>query len=167
MKRLYSPWRSAYIDSFRGAKSSKGCLFCRIAKEKQDRKNLVVWRGKHCFLVMNLFPYNSGHLMVVPYKHTADLASLTKDAYVEVMEATVLGMKALGKSSGPHGFNLGANLGRIAGAGIAKHIHFHIVPRWSGDTNFMPVLADVKLISEDLKRSWSRLKNAVKGKGKR
>ena len=165
MKRLHSPWRSAYIASFRDVKSSKGCLFCRIAKQKQDQKNLVVWRGKHCFLVMNLYPYNSGHLMVVPYKHTADLASLTKDAYVEVMEATVLGMKALGKSSGPHGFNLGANLGRIAGAGIDKHIHFHIVPRWSGDTNFLPVLADVKLISEDLKQTWARLKKAVKGKG--
>lgn len=166
MKRLFSPWRSSYISSFRGAQSRKGCLFCRIAKEKQDKKNLVVWRGEHCFLVMNLFPYNSGHLMVVPYKHTADLASLSKEAYVEIMETTVRGMKALGKTSGPHGFNLGANLGRIAGAGIDKHIHFHIVPRWSGDTNFMPVLADVKLISEDLRRTWSRLKTAMKGKRK-
>lgn len=104
--------------------------------------------------------------MVVPYKHTADLSSLTKDAYVEVMEANVLGMKALGKASGPHGFNLGANLGRIAGAGIDRHIHFHIVPRWSGDTNFMPVLTDVKLISEDLRKTWARLRVAIKAKGK-
>ena len=162
MKRLFSPWRSAYIASFRNETKSKKCLFCRIAKERQDEKNLVVWRGEHCFLVMNLFPYNSGHLMVVPYKHTADLASLSKDAYVEIMEASVRGMKALGKTSGPHGFNLGANLGRIAGAGIDKHIHFHIVPRWSGDTNFMPVLADVKLISEDLRRTWSRLRAAMR-----
>ena len=166
MKRLFSPWRSVYIASFRTSKSSKGCLFCRIAKEKQDRKNLVVWRGKHCFLVMNLYPYNSGHLMVVPYKHTADLASLSKETYAEIMEANVLGMKALKKASGPHGFNLGANLGRVAGAGIDKHIHFHIVPRWSGDTNFIPVLADVKLISEDLKRTWFRLRGALQGKGK-
>jgi ATP adenylyltransferase len=166
MKRLYSPWRSAYIASFRNKKAGTKCLFCRIAREKNDERNLVIWRGKHCYLVMNLFPYNSGHLMVVPYKHTAELASLSKDTYAEVMEATVLGMKALGKASGPHGFNLGANLGRVAGAGIDKHIHFHIVPRWSGDTNFMPVLADVKLISQDLKQTWSRLKNAMKGKGR-
>jgi ATP adenylyltransferase len=166
MKRLYSPWRSAYIASFRNKKSGTKCLFCRIAQEEKDERDLVIWRGKHCFLVMNLFPYNSGHLMVVPYKHTADLAALTKDTYAEVMEATVLGMKALGKASGPHGFNLGANLGRVAGAGLDKHIHFHIVPRWSGDTNFMPVLADVKLISQDLKQTWSRLKDSMKGKGK-
>ncbi|MCX6133748.1 MAG: HIT domain-containing protein [Ignavibacteriales bacterium] len=166
MKRLFSPWRSAYIASFRGTKKSKGCLFCRIAKENQDKKNLVVWRGEHCFLVMNLYPYNSGHLMVVPYKHTANLAALTKETYVEIMETTLRGMKALGKTSGPHGFNLGANIGRIAGAGIDKHIHFHIVPRWSGDTNFMPVLTDVKLISEDLANTWARLRTAMNRKGK-
>ena len=133
-----------------------------IAKERRDEKNLVVWRGKHCFLVMNLFPYNSGHLMVVPYKHTSKLESLPDEAYVEVMRASALGMRALDEVSGPHGFNLGANLGRIAGAGIDKHIHFHIVPRWNGDTNFMPVLADAKLISEDLKKTWVRLKKSVK-----
>lgn len=110
---------------------------------------------------MNLFPYNSGHLMVVPYKHTARLAALSSEACVEVMQAFDLGMRALRKVSGPHGFNLGANLGRVAGAGIDKHIHFHVVPRWSGDTNFMPVLADVKLISEDMKRTWARLKDAI------
>ncbi len=111
---------------------------------------------------MNLFPYNSGHLMVVPYKHTASLRSLSDETYVEVMKATVMGTRALTRVSGPHGFNLGANLGRVAGAGIDKHIHFHIVPRWNGDTNFMPVLADSKLISEDLKKTWARLKKVVK-----
>jgi ATP adenylyltransferase len=114
---------------------------------------------------MNLFPYNSGHMMVVPYKHTSKLESLSDAAYVEVMHATAIGMRALGKVSGPHGFNLGANLGRVAGAGIDKHIHFHIVPRWNGDTNFMPVLSEAKLISEDLKRTWARLKKAVKERG--
>jgi ATP adenylyltransferase len=162
LKRLFAPWRSAYIASFRDTSKSKPCLFCRIAKERRDEKNFVVWRGKHCFLVMNLFPYNSGHLMVVPYKHTAKLGSLSDEVAVEVMQATVMGMRALDKVSGPHGFNLGANLGRIAGAGIDKHIHFHIVPRWNGDTNFMPVLADAKLISEDLKKTWARLKKAAK-----
>lgn len=162
MKRLFSPWRSAYIASFRGEKKSKECLFCRIANERRDEKNMVVWRGDHCYIVMNLFPYNSGHLMVVPYKHTSNLVRLSPDVYVEMMQATVRGMRALSKVSDPHGFNIGANLGRVAGAGIDKHIHFHVVPRWSGDTNFMPVLADVKLISEDLKRSFSRLKKAAK-----
>ncbi len=166
MKRLFSPWRSSYIASFRSKKPGKGCLFCRIAKEKRDKRNLVVWRGKYCFLVMNLFPYNSGHLMVVPYKHTANLASLSKDTCAEVMDATVLGMRALGKASGPQGFNLGANLGRVAGAGIDKHIHFHIVPRWSGDTNFMPVLTDVKLISSEMRKTWKELKKALKANRK-
>jgi ATP adenylyltransferase len=167
MKRLFSPWRSAYIASFRDEKPGKGCLFCRMTKERKDEQNLVIWRGKYCFLVMNLYPYNSGHLMVVPYKHTSNLASLTKSAYAEVMETMVRGMNALKKTSRPDGFNMGANLGRIAGAGIDKHIHFHIVPRWSGDTNFMPVLTDVKLISEDLKLTCSRLRAAIKSGRKR
>ena len=162
MKRLFAPWRSAYIASFRDTAKKKTCLFCRIAKERRDQKNLILWRGKHCFLVMNLFPYNSGHLMVVPYKHTAKLNSLSGDLFMEVMRATTKGMRALDKVSGPQGFNLGANLGRIAGAGIDKHIHFHIVPRWSGDTNFLPVLTDAKLISEDLKKTWARLRKAMK-----
>ena len=162
MKRLFSPWRSAYIASFKCAKPAKGCLFCRIAKEKRDERDLVLWRGKHCFLVMNLYPYNSGHLMVVPYLHTSDLSSIPDEANVEIMQAAVRGIKALVSVSGPQGFNFGANLGRAAGAGIDEHIHFHVVPRWSGDTNFMPVLADVKLISEDMKKTWKQLCKAVR-----
>ena len=164
MKRLFSPWRSAYIASFKSAKPGKGCLFCRIAKEKRDARDLVLWRGKHCFLVMNLYPYNSGHLMVVPYLHTSDLSSIPDEANVEIMQAAVRGIKALVSVSGPQGFNFGANLGRAAGAGIDEHIHFHVVPRWSGDTNFMPVLADVKLISEDMKKTWKQLCKAVRRK---
>ncbi|HTY38818.1 MAG TPA: HIT domain-containing protein [Bacteroidota bacterium] len=167
MKRLFSPWRSSYIASFKNPNVGKGCLFCRIAKEKKDEKNLVVWRGEHCFLVMNLYPYNSGHLMVIPYKHTADLGALSVEAHAEIMQTTVRAMKALGRTSAPQGFNVGANLGRIAGAGIDKHIHFHIVPRWNGDTNFMPVLADVKLISEDMKHIWSNLRRALQSGGKK
>lgn len=164
MKRLFSPWRSAYIASFRSARSRGGCLFCRIAKGRQDEKNLVVWRGKHCYLVMNLYPYNSGHLMVVPYLHTSDISSISDEVNVEIMQAAVKGIKALVSVSGPQGFNFGANLGRAAGAGIDEHIHFHVVPRWSGDTNFMPVLSDVKLISEDFKRTWKMLVKALKSK---
>jgi ATP adenylyltransferase len=164
VKRLFAPWRSSYIASFRDTSKSTSCLFCRVAKERQDEKNLVIWRGTHCFMMMNLFPYNSGHLMVVPYKHTSKLSTLSDDAYAEIMRATDMGMGALTKVSGPHGFNLGANVGRVAGAGIDKHLHFHIVPRWNGDTNFMPVLSDAKLISEDLKKTWTRLRRALKPK---
>lgn len=163
MKRLFSPWRSTYIASFKGAKRSTGCLFCRIAKERKDAQNYILWRGEHCYLVMNLYPYNSGHLMVVPYKHTSDIGSLSDEANVEIMKIAARAMKALGKVSEPQGFNFGANLGRAAGAGIDKHVHFHIVPRWSGDTNFMPVLADVKLISEDMRKSWREIRKILGG----
>jgi len=161
MKRMFSPWRSAYIASFKGAKKVKGCLFCRIAKERKDAQNYILWRGEHCYLVMNLYPYNSGHLMIVPYKHTSDIGSLSDGANVEIMRIAAGAMKALKKVSEPQGFNFGANLGRAAGAGIDKHVHFHIVPRWSGDTNFMPVLADVKLISEDTKKAWKQLRKQL------
>lgn len=162
MKRLYSPWRSAYIQTFKTKKKSRQCLFCRIAKEeKKDKKNLVVWRGEYCYAVLNLFPYNSGHLMVVPYRHTADFTTLSGEENKEIMEASARCLKALKRVSTPHGFNFGANLGRVAGAGIEDHVHFHIVPRWSGDTNFMPVLADTKLISEDLRDTWKRLRKLL------
>jgi ATP adenylyltransferase len=162
MKRLFSPWRSQYIASFKNAKKGKGCLFCSIAKGKRDERDFVLWRGKHCFMVMNLYPYNSGHLMIVPYLHTADIGALSAETNVEVMQAAVKGMVALTSVSGPQGFNFGANLGRAAGAGIDKHVHFHIVPRWTGDTNFMPVLADVKLISDEMRKTWRQLRKAMK-----
>lgn len=158
MKRLYSPWRSAYIKTFKNERKSKKCLFCRIAKEKKDAKNLVVWRGKTCYVVMNLFPYNAGHVLIVPYKHTANFEALSPGEHAEAMKAVARCMKALKKLSGPHGFNFGANLGRIAGAGIEHHVHFHLVPRWSGDTNFLPILSDTKLISEDMRKIWKRLR---------
>jgi ATP adenylyltransferase len=164
MKRLFSPWRSTYIASFNKPSKAKTCLFCRIAKERHDAENLVLWRGKHCFLVMNLYPYNSGHMMVVPHRHTSDMGALTPDENAEIMSTASRAMKALKKVSAPQGFNFGANLGRAAGAGIDKHIHFHIVPRWTGDTNFMPVLADVKMISEDMRSTWKKLKRAVNRK---
>jgi ATP adenylyltransferase len=159
LKRLFSPWRSAYIETFKSRKKTKGCLFCRVAKSKDDNKNLVVWRGKHAFVLMNLYPYNSGHLLVVPYKHTKGMNQLSAQESAEVMRVSGHCMKALGKISKPHGFNFGANLGRVAGAGIEGHVHFHVVPRWNGDTNFMPVLSDTKVISEEMKKTWKELKN--------
>ena len=157
MKKLFSPWRSAYIQSFNEKKKSKGCLFCRIHKEKKDEENLIVWRGKKCFAVLNRYPYNSGHLMVVPYRHNPLFSKLTKDENSEIMATLAKCISALDKISKPHGYNFGANLGRVAGAGIDKHIHFHLVPRWNGDTNFMPVLGDIKVVSEKMQDMWVSL----------
>lgn len=161
MNRLFSPWRSKYIATFKKP-ASKTCLFCKMAKEKKDEKNLIVMRGKFCFAVMNLYPYNSGHVMVVPYRHTGRLEKLNEKEYVEILQMTAQLERGLRKTSNPQGFNFGANFGRVAGAGIDKHIHFHLVPRWSGDTNFMPVLADTKVISEEMKKTWKELRKATK-----
>lgn len=164
MKLLFSPWRSAYIKTFKHERKSRQCLFCKIAKERKDRKNLIVWRGKLCYIVMNRFPYNAGHLLVVPYKHTSNFESLSTKEHAESMSATANCLKALKKLNKPHGFNLGTNLGRVAGAGIEHHVHFHIVPRWNGDTNFLPVLGNTKLVSEDLKETWKKLKKVMVSK---
>ena len=155
---MFSPWRSAYINTFKGGKKRKTCLFCEMKKDrKTDQRNLVVWRGKYCFVVMNKYPYNSGHVLIVPYKHTADFLSLLPEEHKEIMAAAAHSIKALQALSKPEGFNFGANLGRVAGAGVDKHIHFHIVPRWKGDVNFMPVLADIKIISESIETTRKAL----------
>lgn len=158
MKRLFSPWRSAYIQTFKRPKKSGKCLFCRMAGERRDAKNFIVYRGKHAFVVMNLYPYNSGHVMIVPYRHTDTIEKLGDKEQAEILSLTARAQKALRKLNKPHGFNFGANFGRVAGAGIDEHVHFHLVPRWSGDTNFMPVLADTKMISEEMKKTWEGLR---------
>lgn len=162
MEKLFSPWRSKYIATFKDEKPRKGeSLFTRILKEKNDAKNLVLARKKHCFVMMNLFPYNSGHVLIVPYKQTPNFSGLTKEEYAEIMQTAVEIMKALDVVMKPHGFNFGANIGRVAGAGIDDHVHFHIVPRWNGDTNFMPVLGDIKVVSEDIKQTFKKIKTAL------
>lgn len=162
MEKLWSPWRSQYIDTFKEEKEPlPGSLFTRILAENDDRKNYLLYRGKYCFIIMNLYPYNSGHLMVVPYKEAKELAVLDSDARLEMFALLELCIKALTEVMKPHGFNIGANLGRVAGAGIEDHLHFHIVPRWNGDTNFMPVLNDVKVISEEMGRTFDKLKAAI------
>ena len=163
MKKLFSPWRSQYIATFKDEHKKKDdCLFCRLAKERDDAKNLVVTRYTHCYVVMNRYPYNSGHLMIVPYTHAANFEDLSNDEYAEIMATTAKMIRALGKVSRPQGYNFGANLGRVAGAGIDQHIHFHLVPRWNGDTNFMPTIAEVKLVSEETKRTLRELRKALK-----
>ncbi len=163
MERLFSPWRSKYISSFKNEKPGKGeSLFSRILREKKDGKNLVLVRKNHCFVMMNLYPYNSGHLMIVPYQQTSQLSDLSIEEMSEIMETSSVMIEILKKVLKPHGFNFGANLGRAAGAGVDDHIHFHIVPRWNGDTNFMPTLGNVKVVSEDMRSTYKKIKNELK-----
>lgn len=166
MKRLYSPWRSEYIQTFKERKKSKGCLFCKIAKDKNDAKNLIVWRGEKCFVVINRFPYNSGHIMIVPYKHVKDFSKLTDSELGEIMIIAKKCFNAFKEVNNPQGFNFGSNIGTVAGAGITGHIHFHIVPRWDGDTNFMPVLASIKIISEDIDKCFKQFRKVFKKENK-
>ncbi len=163
MKRMWSPWRSVYIQSFSAVKKrkTKESIFRAAFRSRDDEKNLVVWRGKLCFLIMNRYPYNSGHLMIVPNRQTGDVQDLTPEELAEIMQAARSAMKALDTLMHPDGYNFGANFGRTAGAGIDDHVHFHIVPRWNGDTNFMPVLSDTKVISEDMNVTWNKLRKLL------
>jgi ATP adenylyltransferase len=161
MDKLWSPWRSKYIESFKPGGEKEGCLFCRIAKENRDKENFVIHRGKSAYIVMNLYPYNSGHLMIVPYTHVPALKDLDDETKLECMKLIDLGIEALEKSIYPQGYNIGVNIGKCSGAGIDEHVHFHIVPRWSGDTNFMPVLNDVKLVSQAMEDTYGKLQAAL------
>ncbi|TET22297.1 MAG: HIT domain-containing protein [Candidatus Stahlbacteria bacterium] len=160
MKKLWAPWRMTYIREVLSDEGKDRCVLCEIgsAPPGDDEKNLVLARGKHVFVVLNRFPYNNGHLMVTPYKHTKELAELSDDALAELLRFTQRSIDTLRRAANPDGFNVGTNFGRVAGAGIEDHLHLHVVPRWSGDTNFMPVLADVKVISQALAETWRELK---------
>jgi ATP adenylyltransferase len=165
MQRMWSPWRSQYIQSFSKkprAKVKGSSLFSAALRARNDDRNLIVWRGKRCFVIMNRYPYNSGHLMIVPNRQVRDLRDLTDEELLEIMQTARTAMDALDAEMHPHGYNFGANCGRVSGAGIDDHIHFHIVPRWNGDTNFMPVLADTKVISEDIAASLKKLRKHFK-----
>jgi ATP adenylyltransferase len=158
MEKLWSPWRSKYIESFKSDADKTKCIFCQmLTLDPNDRDNLLVDVGEYTFTILNLYPYNNGHLMIVPKRHTNDFSGLSTEELNESFKKLQLAEKALGKVLNPHGFNIGANIGRVAGAGIEDHIHFHIVPRWNGDSNFMPIIGDVKVISQDLAETKSRL----------
>jgi len=141
----------------------KGCIFCNKirASKRSDRKNLVLWRGERAFIVLNLYPYTNGHLMVAPYEHTGDLEALDGETLKEMMLLIAKAIRALRRTMNPQGFNIGANLGRVAGAGVDDHVHLHIVPRWGGDTNFMPVLAETRMIPELLPQTYNHLLAAM------
>jgi ATP adenylyltransferase len=161
MNRLFSPWRSRYIQSFSGKQAPDECVLCTAHKSGADEEHLIPARGKTCFVIMNLYPYNSGHVLVVPFRHTGPDFGLTPEESVEMMDWLHKITGALRKISRPDGFNIGANVGRTAGAGIDQHLHFHVVPRWNGDTNFMPVLDDTKIISEDMRETFEKLRRAL------
>ncbi|MBU0507892.1 HIT domain-containing protein [bacterium] len=157
MERLWAPWRMAYIMTT-VKQNDDGCVFCQMLAEQDDERNLILRRLPHAFVVMNLFPYNTGHLMVVPTRHTGDFSSLSDDEHQSLVNLLKKSQVTLERCLSPHGFNLGMNLGRASGAGITDHLHYHIVPRWTGDSNFMPVLSDTKVISESLADTYRRLK---------
>jgi len=150
---LWAPWRIQYI---RGEKNNE-CFLCRIFAEGNDRNNLLLFRGKTCAVVMNRYPYNSGHLMVAPYRHIAELDSFTPEENMEITELTALSVTVLREAMTPQGFNVGINLGEAAGAGLKDHLHQHIVPRWNGDTNFMPVLGGPRVIPETIEATYDLL----------
>ncbi len=156
MKRLWAPWRMRYI--LENDIDKVGCIFCVKPAQNKDEENKILFRGKHVFVIMNIFPYNSGHLMIAPYSHVDSLELLKEEEITEMFTLAQEVVKILKKVMEPDGFNIGMNIGRVAGAGFDKHVHLHIVPRWNGDTNYMPVLADVKVIPEALEDTYKRLK---------
>jgi ATP adenylyltransferase len=159
LDRLWSPWRAKYIAS--GVDShTETCVFCRMAADTEnDRDNLVVHRGSHNFIVLNLYPYITGHLLIVPYQHLAELDSASKEMTDELMDLAKKAQTVLREVYSPSGFNLGMNLGSAAGAGIADHFHLHFLPRWTGDTNFMTAIADVRVLPEALETTYSKLRS--------
>lgn len=154
MDYLWTPWRYSYIT---GAEPPQGCVFCSAAQADDDRENLIVYRGERNFVILNRFPYTNGHVMVVPYDHLGTLERMPDDTLVEMMRLARQSEKHLRAIYRPDGLNLGMNLGRSAGAGIADHVHMHILPRWTGDTNFMTVTGETRVLPEDLPITWEKL----------
>jgi len=163
MKKLWAPWRMAYIQGI--GRTDKGCIFCTKPARRRDRSDLILCRGTHAYVIMNLFPYNNGHLMVVPYRHTSSMADLDTATVAEMWELARRAVDCLRSAFRAEGFNIGMNLGRVAGAGIDQHLHLHVVPRWNGDTNFMPVVGETKVISQGLKQAYDALRAAFQVRG--
>ena len=160
-EKLWAPWRMEYIEGI-DIEDSGECIFCEKPKENEDKKNFIVCRGERCFAILNIFPYNNGHLLIVPYPHISEFEDLDSETMLEMMEITGIVIKGMKKTMRPDGFNIGMNLGRSAGAGITGHLHLHVVPRWNGDTNFMPVVGGTKVISESLIGTYDKLTKAIK-----
>ncbi|MFO7155423.1 MAG: HIT domain-containing protein [Pseudomonadota bacterium] len=156
MERLWAPWRLELIES----EKPEGCIFCRFFAERDDEKNLVLGRSASSYVVLNKYPYNNGHLMVIPAAHHAALEELDDRAYDDLQRLLRISIRVVREVYTPDAMNVGMNLGRAAGAGIADHLHWHVVPRWNGDTNFMPVLAETRVLPEHLQAAWKKLRPA-------
>jgi ATP adenylyltransferase len=160
MDRLWSPWRSQYIQAFGTDAENTACVFCSALEEGDDDARLVVGRHRHCVTMLNMYPYNSGHLLIAPALHSGSYEDLPAPMYHEMMELARDWQRVLTAVMHPQGFNIGSNVGRVGGAGIDQHVHLHVVPRWNGDANFMPVIGDTKVISESLHDTMLKLRAA-------
>lgn len=165
METLYSPWRTEFMTSHEQSTkpddgSEEHCIFCRFPKENEDEKRYILEHGKYSYVIMNLYPYNPGHLLVIPYRHNHDYNTMTPEEFAEVMRFTQKGTAVLTELMHPHGFNIGMNVGKTAGAGIDSHLHMHVVPRWEGDTNFMPVFGGARVLSQSLPDTYKMIKKA-------
>ncbi len=156
MNRLYSPWRYPYVASH---KSGRSCIFCKALSLSSDEEGLMLYRGKQSFIILNAFPYNNGHLMIAPYAHISSFEESDPELTTEIIQLMQKCIKILSLVYKPDGFNIGLNLGKVAGAGITNHYHWHIVPRWNGDTSFMTVVSDTRVIPEDPKSTYKKLKS--------
>lgn len=163
--RLWAPWRMEFVGRDQGQEPDPRCLFCRVAEDAEDARNYVLARNQRALLMLNAYPYTSGHLMAAPIRHTADFPSLTPEEIQDVMALAQQGMRALASVYRPHGHNVGLNLGSAAGAGIADHLHVHVVPRWVGDANFMTSVGEVRVLPESLDATYQRVLAALRQAG--
>jgi ATP adenylyltransferase len=161
MDQLWAPWRLAYISKDPAAKDGDECFICRGLAANDDRRNLIVTRTELATVVLNKYPYNNGHLLIAPVAHKGRLDELTSEETLELQQLILRMVQAIQRIMRPDGFNIGLNLGKVAGAGLPGHLHWHVVPRWNGDTNFMPVVADVRVISQSLEAFYELLSNAL------
>jgi len=160
MHKLWAPWRVKYVTQLIG--KTKKCVFCQMARQRQDKKNFIFLRTRYSFAVLNIYPYNNGHTLIMPYRHRNDLTKLTLWEQQDLLRLLAETRSLLDKVLKPSGYNIGINIGRIAGAGFPGHIHIHVVPRWAGDVNFMPVTAGTKIISQSLRILFEKLRRAKK-----
>jgi len=154
MEYISAPWREEYVKK---VCRMQGCIFCHAPKLKNDKTAFILFRGKHNFIMLNKFPYNAGHLMIAPFRHLASLDRASKEASDEMVDLLKLSLRVLRKNYRPQGFNAGMNLGQSAGAGVVDHYHLHVIPRWHGDSNFMPLVSQTRVLIEDLKSTYERL----------
>lgn len=161
MRILWAPWRMEYISKWSSGRGRQGCIFCTVVASERDEDGLVIARSKYSIAMLNAFPYNTAHVMVAPKRHMARLELLEEPEVVDIFKLVKAVIRAIDEEYKPEGYNIGLNIGRVAGAGIESHLHIHIVPRWSGDTNFMPVITGTKVIPEDLKVTFKRLKKRL------